>query len=507
MMYINNLTHIDYRTQNDQIIMTDRARSGIDSLILRKIDSIVSSYPEIDCLRSILDSDLNITEEFLGLYFKTTHPKKSLILRQLVGETRQLKESQEYYTIRGLQYLLNNPEAPLDEMRHGNAICRDLIPKSLSTQLEVPRTRYYAFTYEYSTKALKLFPDCDEIKYLADKILRYFVLEDRTAIAFAGGYTTNKRIGHYFPESNLALSTLNTLTFMKALIPEIKGNLKAQDKLPACVYKLMGLKCRSIPQALAFTDILVMHYIGISKHNSRISELSGCLRRSQGMPFCIQSLATAVASDLSKYFFIRLEEDYSKIGGNSGSSFQFNLGRLVGQEWQIDSSFIEEYRSISNIEMIRYISANFNGNPLKLFNLLEVIDSDKLSGIDVRDYVNIIIHAENLRRCGDIDLIKSSAGHYSKVLPSVAQFKLGRKEATKTDSPKRSAARRNNKERTSFKIEMFEECIRAIAKSTTSLEITDPFIKFWNDFSACRNTSISDKALAFEIWKALSNQS
>jgi hypothetical protein len=474
-----------------------------ESPISNKIEQIVGAYPEIKGLQKILDSELNITEDFLTLYFKINHPKKNLILRQLVGEPRQFKESPEYYAIRGLQYILHNPVAPIDEMRHGNIVPRDMIPKSLSTQLNIPRNSYYPFIFDYAVKTSTSFPDSSRIQTLSKKIIQYFVLDDRTASAFAGGYTTNKRIGHYFPDSNKAISTLNALTFMKALIPEIKENLKAQDKLPAPVYKLMGLKCRSIPQALAFTDILIMHALGIASHKSNIGLLSMDLLNSEGLPFSIRLQAEALLSDLSQYFFLKLDQEFYKLGGNLGSSFQFNLARLVDKEWQINRDFIKEYQFIERTQMISYISDQFCGDRIKLLNLLEVIGSNALSGIDTRDFVNIFIHSENLRLTGELDFIRNSPTHYSKILPAVAQFKLGRKEPKKLDLSKTSTTRVNGKDRGGVKIDMLENCITALSSNHAVSEKDNNFKEFWTKFSTNRKIELKEEAFAYEIWKTL----
>jgi hypothetical protein len=133
--------------------------------------------------------------------------------------------------------------------------------------------------------------------------------------------------------------------------------------------------------------------------------------------------------------------------------------------------------------------------------LLAPHDYDSMSALDVRDYTNIITYSKKLSDQGSLSFDKESPQHYSKVLPSVAKFKMGMRESKRTGLQQDLVKpRRDNPTPASGKrLDQFES-LYGIFKDIDTLASDNRFNEFWGGYQARTGLSSDSKQVAYDIW-------
>lgn len=476
------------------------------SEIAGKLDKATKQYPDLQCIVETLNSDYEITQEFLEVYFDSKHPKRSLILRVLLGDFGRYHKDTAYFTLQGLRFILRTPLAPLSQMKLGRPADRDLIPQTLATRYSLKKSTYYQFVFEYTLQVAERYQEDSDVLDLVRQVQTFFVLSDMDAQVFASGYITNQLMGQYFPDSCPGLSLLNTLTFMGALMPELLTNLKAQDRLPAYLFRFMGMPRRSIPNALAFTDLILMHYTGVIQSPTRLAVLVAELKSGIGLEIDTLDQEKKAIDRLLSYFYLSTVQEYKQIGGVFGSTFQFNMSRFLQKQdgeyrkTRLVDEYLTEYTLAKPFEMKKLLVSINKQSANKVSGFVSRFSSDD-SAIHIRDLTNIMTYSINLEANGLLSFDKKSPVHYSKILPSVAQFKLGLPEPSSTGtSPFQThGAESKSVERRGKFLKEFEELHEAIYEDESD---SNEFEELWNLKLGQGKVQEADKATFREFWLA-----
>lgn len=468
----------------------------------QRFERLKERHPHLEELISTGLVASGLTEEFLKIYSKSQENNKQMVLRYFLGDFGRKRDDSEFFAIQGLRFILLNPAVPLEGVSKGLCPTRDQFPKSLCSSAGIKRTTYYKMAFEYSQVISERFVNSSEIQKLSEQIQRYYLLDIETARIFSKGDAYRKRINHYFPESCDGLAALNSLIFMRALIPEISEQTKAQDRLPKLMYDLIGSDHRSVPQALAFTDLAVMHFYDLIDCDSPIKDLINKIKNNVDTCLHLSSIAQFEILDLSKYFFLNVNNDVRLIGGKTGSSFQFNIQRMLEKEYQFLESYQSDYKQVSAERVGLFIESRFNGDAEQLRPIMNQIEFDH--PLNARDMYNILCYMNYLLSQEMVNFDRSSSLHYSKVLPSVAKFKMGMPEPVKKD--RYSIASKVDsevaKQLVAGKSLPYLESLNDIF-STASKSYPVDFEEQWLETKSKHSLSENDKEACYRMWNDL----
>jgi hypothetical protein len=470
--------------------------------IQNSLNVLSENYPHLSELVKIIPPSLDVTNEFLEKY-QSDIEGKNKVLQHLVGRYNKAGDGplKDFYLKRRLQYLLANPKARLSDIRLGVTAARDLVPHVLRATSNLERISYYPFVFNYAT-FIHDNTDNEELKELSIEVLNYFVI-DRVAVEnFFHNSGSAISLTNFFPEKCPSLSNLNLVLYLSYFIPLIKEKIKAQDKIPAAIMNVMRLK-RSIPSIHAFTDLLVLNYNGLSNRVSRVGDIARSITQNNPRFPNLKLLARNAIHSLEDYYFLRPDNAGLKLGGTYGTSFQFNVCRMIEKEIIECVEMRQDYMNIDPVRLKKFLRTRLVSSG---FYLNEFIDDiafqlEENQVIGVRDIVNIMVFSKYLEQQEMLSFDRSSKIHYSKKLPNVAQYSLGVEEYIPKGRAGGNKALPNKKYKlpSGKKIDEFESLLTKFNSCTIDIQ----FEAYWSEYSHGAEYDDIVKGVAYDVWVAV----
>lgn len=468
------------------------------------LQQLIKRTPELTELVNLLPDDCQLTDTWFLKYAECNSSKKYLILNILFCSNNFIKkptaEEFELACENSLKYLVFHPENLLNRIHNGLSVRKEEISKAVGSLSGFSLFTPWKFILEHALWVHNKYPGNQEVKKYASEIVSNYKLSKERCVRFYAGVQRTQNMDLWFCDSEPRLLAYNTLQFLVEFIEHGKINPKAQDKLPAKILNQFNLYSRSVPQLLIKTDLLIMMLEGLLEVSELFSPnfMQGLVDERGSCLWPLTSIHAEIEKLISRlkgYFHVHTGDDrqYLELAGTYGTSLQFNLERKLNTD-DIFKTYEHYYNRVDQEEYRKYLYITLLKGDKRLIAYHRYLCSET-SAINMgeRDIANIVRRITELEDKGMISSDRASENHYSQVLPSVAQFKLGLAEPLKkgTGIKGSTATKYKNGKRVNT-LELIENILN-----------TDPFEYWWLKFKEAHNLNSEDKKTAKLIWDEL----